>query len=109
MRSLKVTKILGILESWVSVGLTDVMVLRTMVERQVQPLKLRSTLLCDYTGVKEPTRETMEMLMASKVKKWVTGLNSSGVVVAAGDTVEAFLANFRPNLVSCLDPINFLH
>ena len=70
------------------------MVLQTMVEQWVQPLKWRSTLLCEYTRVKDPTHETMEMLRASEVNKWVTGLVSSGVIVATGNAVEAFLVNF---------------
>lgn len=102
-RSSKVTKILEILEGWVSAGLDGVMVLRTMIERRVQPLKRRGPLLCDYSGVEDPTRETMEMLDASKVMRWVGGLSSSRTVVAAECAVEAFSATHRPNLVSCLD------
>ena len=53
-RSLKVTKILEILEGWVSAGLDGVMVLWTMIERRVQPLKCRATQLCDYSGGRIP-------------------------------------------------------
>lgn len=54
--------ILEILEGWVSAGLDGVVVLRTMVERRVHPLKRRAHLLCDYTGVEDPTREVTEEL-----------------------------------------------
>ena len=47
-----------------SARLDGVMVLQTMFERQ-------TTLLCDYSGVEDPTHETMETLDASKVMNWV--------------------------------------
>ena len=62
-------EILKILKGEVSAGLNGVTVLRTMVERRVRPLKQRVHLLCDYTGVEDQTRETMEMLEASEVTK----------------------------------------
>ena len=67
------------------------------------------TLLCDYFRVKDPTRETMEMLEVSKVMKQVGGLVSSRTVVIAGCAVEAFSAIFWPDLVSRLDSFSFLH
>lgn len=39
-------------------------------------------LLCDYTGVEDPTCDTMEMFEAFEVTKWVTRLVSSGTIVA---------------------------
>jgi hypothetical protein len=50
-------EILEILEGRVSTGLDDVVVLWTMIDCRVQPLKWRATLLCDYSGVEDPTRE----------------------------------------------------
>jgi hypothetical protein len=64
-----VNEILGILKSQVSDDLDGVVVLRTMVERQVQPLKQRATLSCDYSGVDVPIRETIDMVEASEVTK----------------------------------------
>ena len=93
-RLLKVTEILEILEDWVSAGLDGVTVLRTMVERQVQPLKQWATLLCDYSRGKDPTRETMDMLEVSEVTKRVEGLVSFGTVVMTKCAVEAFSVNF---------------
>jgi hypothetical protein len=49
------------------------------------------------------------MLKVSEVVKRVRGLVSFGTVVAAEGTVEAFLANFQPNLVSRLNLFSFLH
>jgi len=60
-----------ILEGQVLVGLDGIAVLRTMIERRVQPLKRRATLLCDYLRLEDPTRETMETLDASEVMNWV--------------------------------------
>jgi hypothetical protein len=108
MRLSKVKEILEILEGRVSTDLDGVAVMQTMVERRIQPLKQRVTLLCDYSGVKDLTRETMEMLEVSKVVKQVGGLVSSGTIVAAKGAVEAFSANFRPNLVRHLDLSSFL-
>ena len=65
----KVTKILEILEGRVSAGLDGVTITRTMVERQVQPLKQQAALLFDYYRIEDPTRETMEMLEVSKIMK----------------------------------------
>ena len=65
----KVTEILEILEGHVLFRLDGIMVLRTMIERWVQPLKQRATLLCDYSGVEDPTHETMEMLDISEVAR----------------------------------------
>jgi hypothetical protein len=42
------------------------------------------------------------MLEASEVIKQVTGLVSPATVVVVGNTVEAFSAIYRPNLVSLL-------
>ena len=53
-------------------------------------MKQGATLLCDYSRVKVPTRETMEMLEDSEATKWVRGLVSSWTVIAAEGTVEAF-------------------
>ena len=75
-----------------SAGLKGVMVLRTMVERQVQLLKQRAHLLYDYSSVEDQTRETMEMLKASEVTKWVAGQVAPTTVDIAGDAVEAFSA-----------------
>jgi hypothetical protein len=102
-------EILEILKGQVSIGLDGVTVLRTMVERWVQPLKRWVTLLCDYSIVKDLARETMEMLEVSEVMKQVRGLVSSRTVVTAECAVEAFSANFRPNLVSRLNSFSFLH
>jgi hypothetical protein len=74
----------------------------------VQPLKRWVTLLCDYSRVKDLARETMEMLEVSEVVKRVRGLVSSRTVVTTECVVEAFSANFRPNLVSRLDSFSFL-
>jgi hypothetical protein len=70
-RLLKVTEILDILEGRVSVGLDGVAVLRTMIERRVQPLKQRATLLYNYSRVEDPSRETTEPLEAAEVAKRV--------------------------------------
>ena len=75
-----------------------------MVEWRVQPLKLWARLLCDYTRVDDPSRETMEMLEVDEVTKWVTGLVTPTIVVAIKNTMEAFSATYRPNLVSLLLP-----
>jgi hypothetical protein len=48
----------------------------------------------------ELTRETREVLEASVVMKWVTGLVTLATVVVVENTVEAFSATYRPNLVS---------
>ena len=74
---MKVSKILEILGSRVSAGLSGIIVLRTMIERWVQPLKQRVRLLCYYTRVEDLGHETMEMLEASEVAKWVTLLVNS--------------------------------
>jgi ribosomal protein L35AE/L33A len=92
----------------VSAGLFGITVLRTMVERRVQPLKQRVTLLYDYSRVEDPTRKTMEMLEVFEVMKQVEGLVSSGTVVAVEGAVGAFSVNFRPNLVGRLDLFFFL-
>ena len=46
-------EILKILEGRVLASLNGIVVLRTMVEWWVQPLKLRARLLCDSIGVKD--------------------------------------------------------
>ena len=71
-----------------------------MIERRVQPVKQRVTLLHDYFGVEVPSRETTELLEATEVAKQVEGLVSSGIVAATECAMEAFSAIFRPNLVS---------
>ena len=53
-------------------------------------MKRQATLLCDYSRVEDPTRETMETLDASEVVRWVKGLASSRNVVAAKCAVDAF-------------------
>lgn len=58
------------------------------------------TLLCDYSGVKDPTHESLKALDAIEVMKLVGGFVSSRTVVATECAVEAFLATYRPNLVS---------
>jgi hypothetical protein len=70
----------------VSAGLNVTAVLCTMVEWQVQPLKLWARLLCDCA-----------VLEASEVTKWVTRLVTPATVVAVENAVEAFSANYRPN------------
>jgi hypothetical protein len=75
-----------------------------MVEWRVQPLKLRACLLCDYAGVGDPSRETMEMLEAGEVTKWVTRLVTPATIVAVKNTVEVFSATYWPNLVGLLFP-----
>lgn len=72
-----------------SAGLNIIVVLRTMVERRVQPLKLWARLWCDYA-----------VLEASEVTKWVARLVTPTTVVAVENAVEAFSANYQPNLVS---------
>jgi hypothetical protein len=47
-----VLETLRILEGRVSACVNGIVVLRTMVERQVQALKLWACLLCDYTRVR---------------------------------------------------------
>lgn len=66
-------------------------------------------LLLDYYRIEDPTCKTMEMLEVSKIMKRVRGLVSSRTLVAIEGTVEAFSVNFRPNLVSHLDLLPFLH
>jgi hypothetical protein len=103
-----VIEILEILKGQVSASMDGVEVLQTMVEHRVQPLKRWASLLCNYYGAKDPTHETLEMLEVSEVTKRVEGLVSSGTIAMARCAVEAFLANFRPNLVSRLDSFSFL-
>ena len=91
-----------ILEGRVSANLNGVAVLCTMVERRVQPPKLRAPLLCDYAGVWDPSQETMEMPEAGKVMKRVTALVSPATVVAVKKAMEVFSSTYRPNLVSLL-------
>lgn len=57
-------------------------------------------LLCDYTRVEDPTRETMEMLMDGEVIEWVTRLVTPMTIIMAKDIVEAFLAIHWPDLLS---------
>lgn len=40
------------------------------------------------------------MLKASEVMKWVTGLVTSATIIMARNVLEAFSANYRPDLVS---------
>jgi hypothetical protein len=92
-----VLEILKILEGQASASMNSVMILQTKVEQQVQPLKLRALLLCNYTEVNDPSRETMEMLEAGEVTKWVTRLVSLAIIVVVGNTMEAFSAIYRLN------------
>jgi hypothetical protein len=103
----KVAEILEILAGRVSAALDGVAILRTMIERRVLPLKHRATLLCDYSGVEDPTRESSEELDATKVVKWVRGFVLSRVIVTTECVVEVFSASRRPNLVSRLDSFSF--
>jgi hypothetical protein len=80
--------------------LDGVVVLRTMIERWVLPLKHRATLLCDYPGAKDPTHESSEALDITEVEKQVGAFIPSAVMVAAECIVEAFSLTYRPNLVS---------
>ena len=73
-----------------------------MVERRVQPLKLRALLLCHFTGVGDPSQKSMETLEASEVTKWVAKLVTAATVVVVKNIVEAFSVTYRPNLVSPL-------
>lgn len=75
----------------------------------VQSLKRRACLLCDYAGIKDPGRETMDMLEAGKVLKRVAGLVTPATVVMVGNVVEAFLAMNRLNLVSPFFLMAFFH
>lgn len=94
------SQILDILAGQVSTSLNGVTVLRTMVERRIQTLKQWAHLLCDYTRVNDPTRESTKVLAADVVIKRVTRLVTSGTVIAARNTMEAFSTSFQPNLVS---------
>ena len=105
----KVTEFLEILEGRVSASLYGVVVLWTMVDHRVQPLKRRVILLYDYSGVDDPTRETMEMLEVSKVMKQVRGFVTYGTVVAVECAVEAFSVTCRPNLVRRPGSFSFHH
>jgi hypothetical protein len=78
------------------------MVLHTIVEWWVQPLKLWARSLCDYVGVIDLSWETREMLEAGEVTKRVAGLVTPTTVVAVKNVMEAFFATYRPNLVSLL-------
>ena len=62
-------------------SLNGVAVLRTMVERRVQPLKLWERLLCDYARVGDPTQETREGPKAGEVTKRVAWLVIPAIVV----------------------------
>lgn len=77
--------------------------------------------MCDDTGAKDLTHEIAEELEADVVIEWVAGLVSFGTVVTAGNTVEAFLVSYHPDLVchlfSCapsflfevvIDPMGFI-
>ena len=59
--------------------------------------------MCDYSGVEDLTRETREMLNASKAARRIGGWASSRTVVTAECAVEAFSMTHRPNLLSPLD------
>lgn len=54
-----------------STNLNSITVLWTMVERRVQPLKRWVHLLCDYSGIEDPSHEIMEVLEAGEVTKRV--------------------------------------
>lgn len=57
-------------------------------------MKQRVTLLCNYSRVKDPAYETMEMLEASKVARWVARLVFVGTIILVRNMVDAFLVNF---------------
>lgn len=71
-------------------------------------MKQGAALLCDYSRVEDPTHEATKMLEASEVTKRIGEVVSSRTIVTAEGAVEAFSANFQPNLVSHLDPFPFL-
>jgi len=48
------------------------------------------------------------MLEVSEVVKRVRGLVSSRTIVVVEGAVRAFLVNFQPNLVGCLNSFSFL-
>lgn len=73
-----------------------------MVEWQVQPQKLRSPLLCDYAGVRDLTRETGDVLEASKVTKRIAGLVTPATIVTTENAMEAFSTTYRLDLVRLL-------
>ena len=92
-------EILRILDGRVSVGLKGITVQRTMVERHVQPLKLRARLLCDFTRVRDTSWESMETLEADEVTKQVAKLVTPATVVVVENTVEAFSTTYLLDLV----------
>jgi hypothetical protein len=62
-----------------------------MVERRVQPLKQRVTLLYDYSRVEDPTRKTMEMLEVFEVMKQVEGRGVLGELSAQSGRPPRFV------------------
>lgn len=52
-----------------------------------------------------PIREVTKDLEADVVEERVAGLVGVGTVVATGNAVEAFLASYRPDLMSSLFPV----
>ena len=46
----------------------------------------------------------MEMLEAGEVMKQITGLVTPAIIVMIGNTMEAFSATYRSNLISLLFP-----
>lgn len=83
-----------------SADLNRVAVLRTMIERRVQPLKRRALLLCDYARVEDPIHKVEEDLESDVVVEWVDGLVGVGIIVATENAIVAFSVCYHPNLVS---------
>ncbi|OEL15050.1 hypothetical protein BAE44_0023931 [Dichanthelium oligosanthes] len=67
------TPMLDLLGPLKAAGLTGVKVMWTFFERRIQPLMARVHTLYQYTGVKDPTRISLEMLMPKEVRArvWV--------------------------------------
>lgn len=83
-------EILEVLKGWVSVDLNGVVVLRTMVERRVHPLKLWPHLLCDYTRVGDPSYVVAEEIEDDAVIEWMSRLVGTGIIVTIKCAIMAF-------------------
>lgn len=84
------------------VGLNVVVVLWTMVERQVEWLKWWAHLLCDYIRVEDQTHEVLEELKSDAVMEWVAGLVGTRTIVVTENAIVAFLGSHCADLVSRL-------
>jgi hypothetical protein len=68
----------GRISKLVFAGLTGVDTIHCWISRWIQPLQYRLALMCEYSGIDDAQRYTMEELSPEEIKHWICNIIKVG-------------------------------